>query len=96
MVNVLVGGSASDEGSGIASVLIKVTDEYGIYNMTVPGFGSTIRLVASRAGKDKDGRFYTITAVVTDKSGNQSTTTTTVFVPHDQGGGDEDDEHKDD
>ena len=85
MVNVMVGGSAADGGSDVVSAVITVTDEYGIYNMTVPGFGSTILLEASRNGKDKDGRLYTITAVVTDKAGNQSTATTTVLVPHDRG-----------
>jgi hypothetical protein len=84
MVDIEIDGSATDEGSGIASIVITVTDEYGVYNMTVPGFGSTIRLEASRKGTDKDGRVYTITAVATDNAGNQATATTTVIVPHDQ------------
>ena len=79
-----IGGSAADAGSGIASVMITVTDEYGIYNMTVPGFGSTVQLEAWRDGTDMDGRNYTITAVVKDKAGNQSTSSTIVLVPHDQ------------
>ncbi len=84
MVDVAIGGGASDSLSGIASTLITVTDEYGVYNnMTVPGFGSTIQLEAWREGTDKDGRVYTITAVVTDKAGNQTTATTTALVPHD-------------
>jgi hypothetical protein len=83
MVNVLIGGSITDGGSGIASTIITVTDEYGIYNMTVPGFGIAIPLESWRAGTDMDGRLYTITAVITDKAGNQSTGTTTVLVPHD-------------
>jgi hypothetical protein len=89
MVKVQITGSAADDGSGIASTIISVTDEYGIYNMTVPGnmtvagFGSTIRLASWRASTDKDGRLYTITAVTTDKAGNASTGKTTVLVPHD-------------
>jgi hypothetical protein len=83
MVNVLIGGSVADGGSGIASTMITVTDEYGIYNMTVPGFGSVIPLESWREGSDMDGRLYTITAVTTDEAGNQSTGTTTVLVPHD-------------
>jgi alpha-tubulin suppressor-like RCC1 family protein len=83
MINVLVGGSVEDGGSGIESTTITVTDEYGIYNMTVPGFGSAIQLESWHAGTDKDGRVYTIAAVATDKAGNQSTETTTVVVPHD-------------
>jgi hypothetical protein len=85
MMNVQIGGSVTDSGSGIASTKITVTDEYGIYNMPVPGFGSKIRLQSWRAGKDMDGRLYTITAVTTDKAGNKSTGTTTVLVPHDRG-----------
>jgi hypothetical protein len=87
MVNLVLGGSVADSGSGIASTIITVTDEYGIYNMTVPGFGSVFQLEAWRAGSDMDGRLYTITAVITDKAGNQSTGTTTVLVPHDMGKG---------
>ena len=83
MVDVVVGGSATDDGAGIASVEITVTDEYGAYNMTVPAFGSTIQLEAWRAGTDKDGRKYTITAVATDNAGNRSMADTIVLVPHD-------------
>jgi Regulator of chromosome condensation (RCC1) repeat len=83
MVNVAIGGSVADGGSGIDSTIITVTDEYGICNMTVPGFGNAIALESWRAGMDMDGRLYTITAVITDKAGNQSTGTTTVLVPHD-------------
>jgi hypothetical protein len=83
MENILIGGSFTDSGSGIASSIISVTDEYGVYNMTVPGFGSVIQLESWRKDTDMDGRLYTITAVITDKAGNQSTATTTVVVPHD-------------
>jgi hypothetical protein len=82
MVNIVLGGSFADGGSGIASTIISVNDEYGIYNMTVPGFGSVFQLESSRAGSDMDGRLYTITAVITDNAGNESTATTTVLVPH--------------
>ena len=83
MMDVLIGGSVADGGSGIASTIITVTDEYGIYNMTVPGFGSAIPLESWREGTDRDGRLYTITVVTADTAGNQSTGTTTVLVPHD-------------
>ena len=83
MVDVKIDGYAIDDVSGIASVVITVTDEYGIYNITVHGFGSTIQLEAWREGTDKDGRVYTITVVATDIADNQSTVTTLVTVPHD-------------
>ena len=86
-VNVVLGGSVADSGSGIASTVITVTDEYGIYNMTVPGFGIVFQLEAWCKGSDMDGRLYTITAVITDNAGNQSTVTTTLLVPHDMGRG---------
>lgn len=83
MVDVRINGSATDDMSGIASVVITVTDEYGIYNMTVPEFGSTIQLEAWREGADKNGRVYTITVIVTDIAGNQSIAITRIVVPHD-------------
>jgi len=138
MTDVLIGGVVSDARSGIASAKIIVTDEYGTYNMTVPGIGNAnpfeslfagtelsgrsssitavtvdptgdpstgtiltitdalgihamtvpgngnaIQLESWRAGSDRDGRVYTITAVIIDNAGNQSTGTTTVLVPHD-------------
>ena len=83
MVDVLINGSAADYGAGVASVVISVTDEYGVYNMTGLVFGDTVQLEAWREGTDRDGRQYTITAVVTDKAGNRSTATTAVLVPHD-------------
>ena len=91
----MINGSAADSGSGIASVLITVTDEYGQYNMTVPGFGNTIQLEAWREGTDKDGRHYTITVVATDKAGNKSTAVTEVLVPHDMSGKEKDYEDED-
>jgi len=83
MRDLLVDGSALDTTSGVASIVITVTDEYGIYNMTVPRFGSTVQLEAWREGSDMDGRDYTITSVVVDNAGNMSTVKRTVLVPHD-------------
>lgn len=85
MVNVTINGSAQDATSGIALVNITVTDEYGGYNMTVPGFGSVIQLEAWREGTDKDGRRYTIKAVATDMGGNQTYGTAEVVVPLNMG-----------
>lgn len=85
MVDVQVNGIPTDSLSGIASVDIKVSDEYGIYSGTVSGFGNVVSLEAWRDGNDEDGRHYTITAVVTDKAGNSTTATTEAVVPHDMG-----------
>lgn len=83
LVDVVVGGGASDSGSGIVSVEITVTDEYGVYSGTLGGFGSRVRLEAWREGNDLDGRHYTITAVAVDAAGNRITSSTEVVVPHD-------------
>lgn len=80
IVDVVVNGSASDAFSEISSVTITVTDEYGIYNMTVPGFGSTIQIEAWSDKNDPNGRQYTIAAVAMDGAGNQSTASTVVNI----------------
>ncbi|MFZ2948768.1 MAG: beta-propeller fold lactonase family protein [Desulfuromonadaceae bacterium] len=85
MVDVLVNGIPADQLSGIASAVIRVDDEYGIYSGTVSGFGGAVRLEAWREGNDLDGRRYTITVAVTDKAGNSTTGTSEVIVPHDMG-----------
>ncbi len=84
MVNVKINGGVIDTDSGIESIVFTVTDEYGLVQPSISGFNSFIALEAWREGTDKDGRVYTITAVVTDRAGNQSTETATVIVPHDQ------------
>jgi hypothetical protein len=94
LVDVSINGSATDSGSGVASTVVTVSDEYGIYNMTGLSLGDVIKLEASREGADGDGRQYTITAVTTDNAGNQSTATTTVLVPHDMDEKNDDHEKK--
>lgn len=85
LVDILVNGDAQDSGSGLLSVVLSVTDEYGQYNLTLPAFGSTVALEAWRDGQDKDGRVYTLTAVATDRAGNTTTRSTDILVPHDMG-----------
>ncbi|MDO8446986.1 MAG: hypothetical protein Q7T53_12970 [Deltaproteobacteria bacterium] len=85
MVDVWIGGDATDALSGLASVVITVTDEYGTVEPIVNGFNTTIPLEAWRKGTDKDGRIYTISVIATDIAGNKSTATVEVLVPHDQG-----------
>ena len=85
MENVLISGSATDAGSGIASITFTVEDEYNLVEPTLTGFGQTIQLQAMRYGYDMDGRTYTITATATDNLGHLTTASTIVRVPHDQG-----------
>ncbi|MBI1921296.1 MAG: hypothetical protein HYS23_09485 [Geobacter sp.] len=79
-VPVTINGSAADSLSGLASVVITITDEYGIYSMTVPSFGSTVSLDTYKKRNDSDGRLYTIQATATDLAGNQQTTDYSLWV----------------
>jgi uncharacterized repeat protein (TIGR01451 family) len=85
MKNVVISGSVTDAGSGIASVTFAVVDEYGQVEPTITHFSQTIQLEAWRNGNDMDGRMYTITATATDNLGHITTASTVVLVPHDQG-----------
>lgn len=86
LVDVSLNGSASDSLSGISSVVITVTDEYGKYNLNVPGFGSTVQLEAWVKDSDLSGRTYTVTAVARDNAGNSTVRTTKVLVLYDHDG----------
>jgi len=83
MVDVAVNGGANDPASGVVSVEFTVTDEYGTVEPVINGFNTAIPLEAWRNGGDKDGRHYTITAVITDEAGNVTTVTTEAVCPHD-------------
>ncbi len=83
MVNVAVNGGPSDGTSGIGSVVFTVTDEYGTVEPVISGFNTTIPLEAWRDGTDKDGRHYTIMAVITDNAGNTTAVSTEAICPHD-------------
>jgi hypothetical protein len=85
-VDVAVNGGASDTESGVASVEFTVADDYGTVEPPVSGFNTTIPLEAWRNGGDRDGRHYSITAVITDNAGNKTTVTTEAVVPHDMRG----------
>ncbi|MBI1919481.1 MAG: PD40 domain-containing protein [Geobacter sp.] len=86
MVNVRINGLTEDAGSGVATVHLAITDEYGMLTGSADSFGATVPLEAWRDGTDRDGRHYTITAVVTDNAGNSTTVTTEALVPHDMRG----------
>lgn len=83
MVDVKIDGLVTEETSGLASLIVTVEDEYGIYSMAGPILGSVIQLEAWRKRDDMDGRHYTITAIAIDMAGNQSSAVTEVIVPHD-------------
>lgn len=85
LVPVSIAGNVVTYGSEIREITISVADEYGKYNRQGVKFGDTLLLESWREGNDKDGRVYTITAVVTDQAGNVTTKSATVVVPHDMG-----------
>ncbi len=95
MVDVTLTGIAEDTGTGIEEVSFRVVDEYGLVQPVVApvtggrlarvDFSTVIPLEASRAGKDKNGRTYTIEVTVSDAACNVTTASVTVTVAHDQG-----------
>lgn len=93
-VAVTISGGGGDSVSGLAGVSYVVADEYGsplsIGARALAGAGATwaesLAVEARRAGGDRDGRLYRVTATVTDAAGNTATATTTIIVPHDQRG----------
>jgi len=84
MRDVLIQGEATDLCSDV-TLEFTVVDEYGEVEPDISDFGEVIQLKASRLGKDKDGRTYTIFVTAEDGSGNTSSASTVVLVPHDQG-----------
>lgn len=80
LVPVTINGAASDLLSGIASLQITVTDEYGTYSTMVPSFGTTVYLDTHLIRKDRDGRLYTVKATATDLAGNQQTSVYDLLV----------------
>lgn len=84
-MNVTISGGATDNLSGIASNVFKVTDEYKTIEPVIPNFNSIIQLEAWRNGNDLEGRIYTISVTTKDKADNQTTNSTTVTCSHDQG-----------
>lgn len=89
MSAVNVGVSVSDETDPNPLVrLVSITcNECAQTDISGAAFGTDDRqffLRASRLGKQKSGRVYTITYEAQDSSGNTATATTLVSVPHDQ------------
>jgi len=93
-VAVTLSGTLTDAGAGLAGATFRVFDEYGSAQPSIDpvagggqtsvGFSRTFELEASRRGGDRDGRTYTIEAIVTDRACNATTLRTTVVVPHDR------------
>ena len=82
MAPVKITGWVKANGCAIKSILISVSDEYGKFHYKNLAFGRTVMLDAWVKANDRDGRKYTITAVVTIKGGITITKTATVTVPH--------------
>src|SRR5205823_1820409 len=93
LVTIVLTGNLTDVGTGLASVMFRVIDEYGVVHPVIGpvqgdgrsalGFTRAFELEASRLGSDLDGRTYAIEATVTDRACNTTTLRTTVVVPHD-------------
>ncbi|MHB8994349.1 MAG: proprotein convertase P-domain-containing protein [Armatimonadota bacterium] len=90
MIPVTISGSASDEGSGVASLWCDVDDPWNQLDERHPmaldedgNFSHEMDLQAARLETELDGRTYTLTVCVLDAAGNKSEQTVTVVVPHD-------------
>ena len=94
LVTITLTGDLTDVGTGLASVVFRVIDEYGLVQPAIDpviaagqnalGFTRAFQLKGSRLGGDLDGRTYTIEATVIDRACNSTTLRTTVVVPHDE------------
>ena len=94
MVPITIAGEASDQGTGLASISFRVTDEYGLVEPPIEtfvldgraafGWSRTFELEARRLGGDRDGRRYTVEVTVADRACNTRTKSVEVVVPHDQ------------
>jgi len=75
--------TAADEGSGIESLTLTVTDEYGLVQPEIDVTSDlvSVPLVASRYEDDPDGRAYTLVLTGADKAGNVASVTAVVTVP---------------
>ena len=92
MITITLSGAVTDAGTGLRGVAFRVFDEYGAVQPSiepVDGGGQTavefqrmFELQASRRGNDRDGRKYTIEAILTDGACNTTTLGTTVAVNH--------------
>lgn len=88
---VWLSGTVTDEGSGVASAVISVKDEYGCCEPVrdVTGalkddgrFRTAVYLWAWVKFRDWDGRQYEITLTAVDEAGNEATDTVGVHSPH--------------
>jgi len=82
-VSVKIDGSATDAVSGLASKSFTFTDKYNEVTASIADFGQSINVIASRNGKDKDGRTYTISVIAEDNAGWTATSSAEILVPHD-------------
>jgi len=76
--------NVSDAVDDNPGVVLTVTSNQSISGSDWSVAGNTASVKADRSGKDGD-RVYTVTATVTDFSGNSSSQSVEVVVPHDQG-----------
>ena len=91
MVNVSLFGTGADSG-GLSQVRYVVVDEYlGSYAVeprvltgNSANWVDTLPVEAWRNGRDRDGRVYTVTAIVTDVAGRTSSASVNIVVPHDR------------
>lgn len=89
LVDIIISGTATDNGSGLTTVSYLVNDEYGEFNLAgniTPenngNFSFVISLRADRDNKDIDGRLYVISVGAKDRAGNLTNQDVFVTVPY--------------
>lgn len=93
MVNVSLFGAGADSGSGLSQVRYNVVDEYlGSFSVkprqlsgNSANWVDTLAVEAWRSDRDRDGRLYMVTAIVTDAAGRTASACVRIVVPHDRG-----------
>ena len=84
MVDAATIANVSDLVDANPRVELTVSSNQSISSSDWSVAGNTVSVKADRSGKDGE-RVYTVTATVTDSSGNSSSQSVEAIVPHDQG-----------
>ena len=88
------GQIAAGENCTLEGAWYELTDEYGEYETDGPqpltssedgSFSATVTILASRNGKDKDGRLYTVVFSAANETGKADSNPMSIVVAHDNG-----------
>jgi len=88
----ITGQLAMDDNCSLQDAWYQLTDEYGELDAKQPlsidkdgNFSTSIEILASRKGNDKDGRKYTVVFSAENEAGIGESQATSIIVSHDNG-----------